>query len=486
MTAYTKEDFERAALGVIAAYPEASKAYKAGDPRFLAQLKANCTMLAMLSAQIELAEVEPFLKTRDGTVLADCALKGVLHLAMPAKAKLLVENSHSTPLSIASGRFLLDSSGRKWAIDTPVSIAPHSSAYINVSQIKKRQVTHAVTNARPFYRFELPQNNETDSYLVGFDVNDQVGGLVFKSSYANVESGERVFSVETDEYRRFFLRFGFSDGDNLPAVGHSVKNGDVFTINIQECDGQVILEAGAVFVFEYLLDSAEDALSFKLDTLLSSGAFPPTIEQLRFLSKYPAAYDGNAVYLGNFDFLVRKGLGGLDVQFLSVWNEQIEEAARGANVMNINRLFVSYLVNNQSAQDTESLIKSLIYRADDSYDVSFVPLRRMPISVQVTAEVSAIHDPAVVASQIKTTLLSSYGEGSIHASKGTSKLFRFSDLYADLKRSIPAFQDNFSDLNILVNDGGTMPLPEDYRYISSTSLHIDVLISKHSNGLWSN
>jgi hypothetical protein len=45
------------------------------------------------------------------------------------------------------------------------------------------------------------------------------------------------------------------------------------------------------------------------------------------------------LYLGEFDFLVRRNYTTL--KFLSVWNETMEEDARGANVANINTLFVA-------------------------------------------------------------------------------------------------------------------------------------------------
>jgi hypothetical protein len=245
---------------------------------------------------------------------------------------------------------------------------------------------------------------------------------------------------------------------------------------------------GAKFVPEYLVGAYDGDLVIGLDTLLSTGASQPSMEQLRVLSRYQSLSDGNAVFLNNFEFVVRRGLGGLNVHFLAVWNEQVEESVRGASLFNINRLFVSYLIPSQAPATSEALISDLILRADNSYDISFKPLRDVPVPVTITAEVSVVHDPADVQNQIKTALLSRYGAGSINASRGMAKVFRYSDLYADLKQLVPALQDQLSDLNVVVgsNAATATVLPEDYRYISPQSLAVNVTVTRHSTGLWSN
>ena len=84
----TKADFQRAIRDSISSYPAIAPLYQAGDPRVLQHLDAMATMLAMFSAQLETAMSEPFEKTRDATVLADAAMRGIVRKATPARVQM--------------------------------------------------------------------------------------------------------------------------------------------------------------------------------------------------------------------------------------------------------------------------------------------------------------------------------------------------------------------------------------------------------------
>ena len=74
--------------------------------------------------------------------------------------------------------------------------------------------------------------------------------------------------------------------------------------------------------------------------LIHFGANPLSLSVLSVLSRYAALYDHNAVYLSDFDYLVRRYHGD-SINFLAVWNEQIHEQAYGYSVANINKLFIA-------------------------------------------------------------------------------------------------------------------------------------------------
>lgn len=480
---YSVDDFKNAALPLIAARPAAAAAFRAGDPRFKAQIDAMATMLAMMSAQVDVAEVEPFVKARDGTVLADCAVKGILPLAKSARVSVTVSNPTGAAISIASGRVLLDSQGRRYVVDASVSVPANGSIALTATQRTIRTETHTVGAAAPFYQIQVPLSAEDNTFICGLDVSDTTGTFLYKKSFYNVAAGERSYHVETDEFRRMFVRFGFSDASNLPALGYQVQGGDVFTLQIAECAGEVTLGAGEKFQLEYLIGVNDQDLALVLDSMISSGAFPPSIETLRIQSKYPAIYDDNAVHLGNFDFVIRRALGGLPISFLSVWNEQIEESVRGANVANINRLFVSYYTPTQSGVATEAQITQTVRSVDDSYKINWVARRDVPIPLTIVCRVSVVHDPADVEAQVRALLLGDYGISSINASRGQRDLFRYGDIYDKLKKNIPALQDQFSDLALVVGSTPTA-LPEDFRYLDNSTLAVTVTVASQNTGLW--
>jgi len=477
---FLKSDFQAALVAAVSSRPAVAELFRAGDPRVLAQMDAMATMLAMLSQQIDAAEVEPFLKARTGTVLADAALKGVLPMAKPGRVELLVANPGTAPVTIAAGRGVQDSKGLRYAVDAGATVPAGGTATIAAQQLKIRTFTHTVVGSAPFYEVEVEPSPDAE-FLAGLDVADAVGPFTYTPDFCNVLPGQRVFHVETDEYRRVFLRFGAAEAAGM-VVGHQPVNGDVLTITVRECSGAIALEAGAGFALEYVATADEANLVLTLAAVTSAGAMPPDNDVLRMLARYPALHDGNAVFLSNFDFLLRRHLSG--VSFLSVWNEQTEEVARGPSVANINNLFVSFVIPSQSAMVSEAQIRQIIRRADDSYAVVFVPPRVIAVPVLVTATVAAVHDAGDVEAQIRAVLLSEYGPGSLAASRGLQKTFRLQALSAALKARVPALQDQISDFTVTV---GATPdaLPEDYRYFTAGTATVTVTRITDSTGLWS-
>jgi hypothetical protein len=493
--AYTLEDFRQRIATAVESRPAAAAAYRAGDPRFLAQLEAMASMLSMLSQQIDLAEAEPFLKARDGTVLADAALKGILPLGRSARVQLIVTNPGVFPVTLAAGRGLLDGRGRRYEIEAPAIVPPAAPAVapdtgmvpgqVAVIAVQRtvRVVQHTVTNSQPFYGIELPPSPD-GLIFAGLEVSSPTGAYNYTPDFANVAPGQRVFHVETDEYRRVYIRFGASQG-SVPVVGRQPINGEVITLRVTECAGPVELEAGAELGIEYVASAAETQLTLALDEVLSEGQEPLGFGVLRMLSRYSALHDDNAVFLADFDFLLRKKLSG--VEFLSVWNEQIEESVRGPDVLNINKLFVAFSIPSQLPATSEQQITRIIARADDSYKVVFVERREIEIPVTITAKVAAVHDTGDVEAQIRTALLSEYGRGSVAASQGLQRTFRVQRVNELLRTQVVALQDQISDFDLAIGETPLTPdpLPEDFRFISEDSLSVTVIRLESATGLWS-
>lgn len=479
--ALLKSDFQEALRQAVASRPAAAAALRAGDPRLLAMVDAMATMLAMLSQQIDAAEVEPFIKSRAGTVLADAALKGVLPLAKPARATVTASNPGASPVSLAAGRGVLDAKGRRYVVDGSAVIPATGSAAITVKQESERSFTHTVQASQPFYELQVEASPD-GAFLSGLDVADSAGAFVYSPDFANVTAGQRVYHVETDEARRVWLRFGAAEG-GVPVVGHQPAAGDVLTVTVRECGGAVEdLSAGSGFALEYVGNAAEAELTLALTSIDATGAAPPDLETLRMLARYPALHDSSAVFLGDFDFLLRRHLA--NVQFLSVWNEQVEEAVRGPNLGNVNNLFVAFVIGGQSAAASEAQIRAIIARADDSYGVVFVPARIVELPVTVAASVSAVHDAGDVEAQIRSVLLAEYGAGTPAASRGMQKAFRVQALQKALRERVPALQDQISDFSVSLG-ATSAPLPEDYRYFSPASITVTVQRITDSTGLWS-
>ncbi len=475
------EDFKAAVESKLASNPDAAMAYNAGDPRLLAQIDAGAVMLSMVSAQIDVAEVEPFVKARDGTVLADAALKGILPLARAASVTITAKNNNIAPVTVTTGRVILDTKGRQYRVMAGVTIPAGGAVNLTAVQGVVRVVTHVVAGACPFYEIQVPAS-QTGMHLVGLEIYKDTDAYAYAPDFNNVAEDDRVYLVETDEYRRLWVRFGAAVNALENIIGHQVENGDVFELELTECDGRIDLSVGEQFAFESIGALAENDVQFTLLSVESTGENPLSIEVMRMLSKYPALYDSNAVHLGNFDFLLRRHIVGFN--FLAVWNEQIEESVRPPSVFNINKLFVSFELPSMSVPAAQDAIRKVVARADDSLKVVFVGQRVVEVPVTVSAEVGIIHDTAIIQAQVQTILLDNYGAGSVNASRGLAKVFRVQEIHGLLKASIPALQDQLSDFNVTVG-AIPSPLPEDYRYISLSALTVTVSNVQHSVGLWS-
>lgn len=296
----TKADYQRAIRDSIASYPTIAPLYQAGDPRIMQHLDAMATMLAMFSAQVEAAHAEAFEKTRDATVLADAAMRGIVRKGKSARVRVRAINTSSSAFTVESGRTLLDSSGLLWRVETPAAVPAGGEATFEASQVRSSTVTHTVSGTEPFYAIEVPAP-EDDSYLCAIAVSDADGAFEYRDRYVNTAPDERVFHVEADDRQRTYVRFGF-DG----VVGVQPKDGAEITLTVFYTSGEVSPAYDSPFSFEYLGSPAESAIELRMDALLIAGQNPMPMSVLRDLARYPSVYDNNAVFLGEFDFLVRR------------------------------------------------------------------------------------------------------------------------------------------------------------------------------------
>lgn len=472
----TAQEFESAALAAVSAFPTVAALVQAGDPRVLAQIRAQAAMLAMLSEQVDVAQYEPFVKARDATVLADATLKGVLPLARACRVSLSVKNGDAAPFVIAAGRRIVDPKGRIYMVEGGVTVSAGATVAVACTQMTARTAVHVVGSPVPFYRVELAQD-DADVYLNTLSVWRGNQEFAYSPDWFNVDIGGFNYQVETDERRRLYICFG-SNG----VTGYGVKAADSFEFRLTECEGKIDdLKPADTFSLEYVYTPADGLLVMTLASVLDQGAAPPSISDLRVMSRYPAIYDHNSVYLGEFEFLLRRYLSS--ARFISVWNEQIEEVVRGPNSDNINRLFVSGLITGMTDEAFQTRALELINRADNAYRITFIPTRLAPVSVVITGRVSVVHDAATVEAQIRVAMLGKYGDGKPDVSRGQSTPIRVQPINALLKAAVPAFQDEKADflVNITISDS---LMPEEFIYVSAESLTVNITRADFNGGLW--
>lgn len=475
---YTREDFQTAIAAEISNYPTAAQLYQAGDPRLLAQLGAMATMLTMVSQQIDIQSMEPFVKARDTTVLADATMKGILPFARPARVTLTVQNVDMVnPLTVSIGRRFIGEQGRVYVAETGAVIAPNTSAVVSAKQMTTRTFQHVVAGSVPFYPVQITEPADPEMEISGVLVSIAGVSYPYTPEFSNLAANEPGFVLETDEQRRLFAKFGWKD-----TFGVQPANGTVIDFTIEETCGVSALVAANPFTFESATLPADQSAKITLASVVFVGASPVDIQTMREWAQYPSTYDASAVYLGNFDFLVRRNLP--NIRFLSVWNEQIEESVRGANVANINCLFVTAMMDGTTDAWLVSNIAQIIGDADDSYRIRFVPVVEVAVPVTISAQVSVVHDPDEVASKIRAVLNGLYGRDAA-AVKSGMMLPNHKRIYDALRAAIPALQDAASDVQISIPPPAPAVKPEHFRYMSTASMTVNVTQSTYNSGLFS-
>lgn len=489
----TKDDFLRSISDSIDQYPSIAALYRAGDPQITQNLSAIATMLAMYSAQVEVAQSEPFDKARDATVLADASMRGIVPKGQPCKVSLLIDNKSDDAYTLGSGRTILDSSGRKYRTENSALVEPGSQGYIDATQIYHEKVTHTVFGTVPFYSVKIPDSDD-GSYLCSVSVSDGKGTYEHRTRYVNCWPDERIYHVEADDRQVTYIRFGF-DG----VVGVQPKDGEKIDLTIYRTAGKIDVRAGSPFSFEYIHSPLETAIEISMDSMLTEGQDPIDIGVLRDLARYPSIYDESAVYLAEFDFLVRRKHPGL--RFLSVWNEAAEERARGASINNINTLFVACLsrlgdelvaegdsapalIDPEELTQTQKDIMQTILTADDSYRVRFYTPIRSKIEMKVTATVSTSYIAGDVKRSIEDALLKEFGESAGQSKRGGNRpLYR--RVYDLLKHRVPSLSDGEADLQVFISGNDESAIkPEEWRFVDSGSLSVSVFTANITTPTW--
>lgn len=460
----TKAEYLARAEAAIAEHPNAALAYQVRDPRLLAMLESMATMLAMHSMEQDVAAMEPWTKARDVTVLADAAAKGVLPFCTPTRVSLTVQNVTPTAFDVATGRRLLDQQGRVYTVTVGATVAANGTATVEAVQRTETILSHTVAVRQPFYRIDIPSPGI--GYIAGVQMTDDQGNVFrYTPEFTNVEIGERIFHLESDESRSLAVVFGAqSVGGYQPSVG------EVMNVVIAVSEGDIALSSGASFVFEYATTVHESGAKISLAAILAPGAAPVDINTLREITSYPSLYDTSAVYLANFDFLIRRTLAPF--RFLSVWNEQREEEVRGASLDSMNALFIAARKDGVDDATLRADIERIVMAADNSYRIRWVAVQELEVPVTVVLSVPDVYDRLAIARQAREIILEQYGRDSTWAKRGSGRVL-YRRITSLLQSRIEASRAEDADIVVTVADEATL-LPETYRYVSTASLSITV------------
>lgn len=454
--------------------PEILQRYNAQDPLVLQQLNALATFFSLMAQEIDIATLEPFSKTRDRSIVADASNKGILPIGTPCQHVLEVSNRAANAITLSQGRMIEDNSGgRPWRLLQSVTVAAGATAEVVVEQSEYREISYTVPLSEPFHRFKVELKD--DLSLANISVRDQAtptpNAYPLKIRWMNTAALDYAVNVTTDSLRRLFIEFG-----DDARVGRTAQANQVFVIGLTETYGDVDVSRlkDASLLDVLTADEQRVSVRFKVGGLVRLGADPLSMAQLRLLASYPALYDENAVFLENFDYLVRQKFINR-THFIAVWNENVQERHYGVNWQDINHLNLAVVAKNAAEQaNIQQEIIQLIGRADSLYQdrVNVRAVVGKPCQVTITGRLAAVHDVDAVSAQIKNLLVDRYGQNTIVASRWLVNGFNTQEMAALIRNNIVAFQDRISDFSINVQGG--INKPHEWVFITLNSITISI------------
>lgn len=481
----TLDELRSVMLRALSAYPELHTRYVSGDPTITVQLDAILHLLVEIKRDVDISELEPFVKSRVATILADATNKGILPLATPHQHYIQVKNNGTAATTLSSGRVIADGQGRLWRLLDTANTQPGETVEVLAEQSEVRYIEHQINITEPFHQYEIELQDEL--HLVKIGLKDQNNNSYkFVNNWMNTAKGDRTVNIRTNSFRKMIVEFGDSN-----RFGKTAESNDIYTFEIIETHGEIDVTGLKEASIEETLSNNENKLSlrFKEGGLVRMGADPLTVDQMRLLASYPT-HDDNAVFLGNFDFLVRKKFM-TRTDFISVWNETVNEKFYGADYRNINHLFVTFVPKHASeAAYLQQEICDLIEFADNLYSadkIVFVPKEDRQFNLTIKAVLPPVHNIDSVKEQIRTLMLGRYGRGTIATSYFAANGLSVQEMISVLSRNIPAFQDRQSDFRVIAEDLSNNPIkPHQHVYMTADSITLDIQRSSvQGETLWS-
>ena len=280
----------------------------------------------------------------------------------------------------------------------------------------------------------------------------------------------------------------FGDSERF---GTTMQANSVMTFRVKHTFGDIDVSTLKEAALVEILRTQEQKISiiFKADGLVRMGTNPLSIEQLRLLSSYPT-HDTNAVLLGDFDYNIRAKFASR-CNYISVWNEAVQERYFGANYANINKLFVSFSPKTASDKAAiEQEMKRHIARLDSLYSldnsVNFQAVSERPLTITIKGVVNPIHDINLVKQQISSFLIGRYGKGRVTTSYFLVNGLNVQEISKSIRENITAFQDRISDYYVILEDLSQNPIkPNQWAYLSANNIRFDLTLSTQGHGLWS-
>lgn len=468
-------------------YPDIAERWRVGDPTVRAMLTSIVEAAIFLKRDNDVNSIEPFIKSKNRTIIADAINKGVLPVATPCQYQLTVENGSSATLTLSQGRLVEDGTGRQWRLLSAVTIQAGGAKTVLVEQSVVNRVNMTVPINEPFYKVALATTD--DAYFSAITVSNITTGEAYQHTpkFMNAGINQPAYTLQSDNLKNINVIFGAND-----RAGMTVQAGETYEFVITQSYGEVDPTSLKQAALSEIFTNDESALNlyFKSGDMMRAGANPLTIDQLRLLASFPAMYDRNAVFMGNFTFLIMQHFMSR-FSYMAVWNETTHERYYGADLDNINHLNLAVVTKSSNASERAQLItdiSQMVARADSLLEgrVKVMAVVERPYQIEIKGRLAGVHDLDSVKVQIKELLLAGYGKGSLAAIHHNADGFNLQEIATRLRENITAFQDRISDFTVSGEDVASQPVkPHEWAFLDDDSITINLTrTADNGNAVW--
>lgn len=321
-----------------------------------------------------------------------------------------ITNGGSASLSLPINTPFVSDAGAEYVTAAAVVIPAGESAIIECRQLSKEIITETVSEEKSFYEItvDAETTKKINSYTVSVDTTgegDEYEEWEYRRLFQNSYTDEKIYDEFYDHKGQFGIRFGNDYMGTIPPVGSLIK------IELWLTEGDTTLAAGQeLFVSGEILDYDGNAatLTAVTATAITGGNESETIEEMRSNLHYWPVYNEKLVWKDDYVFFIKRKIS--DILWIKVWGEEEAEAAYGANVLYINKIFVSAYANRTGLE--EEVIDRFEELSIFNRKFQWVEPSLSTFDVSITGKVARTKTISTVQSDLSDALVANYGKNS--------------------------------------------------------------------------
>lgn len=298
-------------------------------------------LLRSLLFAIERVKQEFFASTalNRASILAHIEDKDYLpRRATPSTGTIAITNNGANTVTLPVDQAFVSGAQVSYLTDGALEIAAGATETVTVRQAVKHSVVSTVEVEQAFHEVLFTSENSSKVTSIAVKV-DEGAGPVSWTKYRllqNAFDDTLAFDEFYSHNDQLGVRFGNGSYGKMPEAGAEIE------ITTELTEGATFLISGQpLFAMGEVLDDIGESANLTVlsQTELTGGQSPEGTEELKKNLHYWPIYNEKLVWKDDYEYFLKRTFPG--ITWLNVWGEQEQEAQSGADVDNINKIFVS-------------------------------------------------------------------------------------------------------------------------------------------------